>query len=67
MGYDMLTVEEVAHQLVDRILLAPGLFSSYVQPDFSRSLQSMVAMQSGTCACSHCHLGTDNESSFDVP
>ena len=33
-GVDMLTVEEVAPQFVDRILLAPGLFASCVQPDF---------------------------------
>ena len=64
----MLTVEEVAPQLVDRIPLALVLFSSCVQSDFSRSLQSMVVMQSESFACSHCRcLSTYNRTSFDIP
>jgi RNA recognition motif-containing protein len=53
-------VEEVV-PMVDRIPLPPGLFSPFVQPDFSRNLQSTVATQTESFACSHCRrLGSDN-------
>ena len=54
-------VEEVVPQLVDRVPLPPGLFSPYVQTQFVRNLQSIVATQTQSFACSHCRrLGSDN-------